>query len=238
MKKIKNISSYVMPLFALALTVLLFTACKKENPIDYQQPPHANLMAYNLSPEVPAVGFALSGNLLTNTSLGYTSYTGYYLPVYSGNRQIRVIDYYTGTALKTDTASFSDSLYYSTFFMGSFKNLKVVTVRDLLETLTPVAGKAWVRYVNAIPDSSGISVTVGALNENAAYGSVSAFKQIDAGQVNVAISDTANNVNANRTITLEASKIYTILLSGIPNATRTEALPQIKFIANGIATED
>ncbi len=238
MKKLKNvIGSYGLPLAGLLLTVLLFTACKKEDPKTIYTPA-AGVMAFNLAPDKPAVGFTLSGNTLGNTVLNYTGYTGVYLPVYTGNREVRSVDYYMGSTIAISNNNFADSAYYSAFLLGANGNYRNVVVKDEVDLLTPVAGKAWVRYVNAIPDSASTpAITVGTNNENAPYATVAAFRQVNAGSVNFAISN-GSTVNASRTINLEENKIYTVLFLGLPNPTDPANAAQIRFIQNGVATQD
>ncbi len=238
MKKLKNvIGSYGLPLAGLLLTVLLFTACKKEDPKTIYTPA-AGVMAFNLAPDKPAVGFTLSGNTLGNTVLNYTGYTGVYLPVYTGTREVRSVDYYMGSTIAISNNNFADSAYYSAFLLGANGNYRNVVVKDEVDLLTPVAGKAWVRYVNAIPDSASTpAITVGTNNENAPYATVAAFRQVNAGSVNFAISN-GSTVNASRTINLEENKIYTVLFLGLPNPTDPANAAQIRFIQNGVATQD
>jgi Domain of unknown function (DUF4397) len=237
MKKLKNaIGSYGLPLAGLLLTVLLFAACKKEDP-NTVYTPVAGVMAFNLAPDKAAVGFTLSGNLLGNAPLNYTGYTGVYLPVYTGTREVRSVEYYMGSTIASSSMNFADSAYYSAFLLGANGNYRNLVVKDELESITPVAGKAWVRYVNAIPDStSAPAITIGVDNENAAYATVSAFRQVNAGSVNTAVSN-GSTINASRNLTLEENKVYTILFVGLPNPTDPANAVQIRFIQNGTATQ-
>ena len=238
MKKLKNvIGSFTLPLAGLLLTMLLFAACKKEGP-KMVHTPAAGLMAFNLATDKPAVGFTLSGNTLGNAALNYTGYTGVYLPVFTGNREVRSVDYFMGTTIAISNNNFTDSSYYSAFLLGANGNYRNVIVKDEVESLTPVAGKAWVRYVNAIADSASASViAIGANNENAPYATVSGFRQVNTGAVSFAINN-GSTINASRTINLEENKIYTVLFLGLPNQTDPANAVQIRFIQNGIATKD
>ena len=239
MKRLKNvIGSYGLAVMGLVLTVLLFTACKKEK-IDQMNSPVAGVMAFNLAVDKPAVGFALSGGTtLGNVALNYTGYSGTYLPVYPGTRELRAFEYYMGTTIASTSATFVDSAYYSAFLMGATGNYRTVVVRDDMETPVPVAGKAWVRYVNAIPDSvSTVSVTVGSNTQTAAYTTVSGFTQVNAGAVTISVSN-GSSINASRTINMDENKVYTVLLSGLPNPTDPEKVVQIRFIQNGTATQE
>jgi hypothetical protein len=238
MNKLKNVmGSFGVPVLGLVLAMLLFAACKKQD-VNQVNTPAAGVMAFNLAVDKPAVGFALSGGTaLGNAALNYTGYTGIYLPVYTGTREVRAFEYFSGATIATTSKTFLDSAYYSAFLMGANGNYRTVVVKDDVETPTPVAGKAWVRYVNAIPDSaSAVSVTIGSNTETSAYATVSAFTPVAAGPVTFAVSN-GGTINASRTITLEENKVYTVLLAGLPNPTDPEKVVQIRFIQNGTATQ-
>jgi Domain of unknown function (DUF4397) len=228
------------PLRQLAIVTMmavLFAACKKDNDIPQPAVPVAGLMAFNLAADQPTVGFALSGSNLGNTALGY--FTGAYLPVYTGSREVKSFDYNTGNTLALASGIFADSMYYSAFLIGANGNYRNVLVQDHLDSLPIAAGKAYVRYINAIADSAAMpSVTISSgentLTENAAYGNVSAFAPVNAGQVTVTVS--GDSIAATRAIALEENKVYTVLLAGIPGATDTSRAVQVKFITNGTIT--
>src|ERR1700712_86582 len=104
MKKVLNfLNVSLMPVFGILMVIFLFSACKK-NDVSYASTSVAGLMAFNLSTDQPAIGVSISGNNLTNTALGFTSYTGLYLPVYTGTRSISAFDYNTGANLATTAA--------------------------------------------------------------------------------------------------------------------------------------
>ncbi len=232
--------SFIIPLLGFLVITFLFSACKKTNDT-VPQTPVAGLMAFNLVPGESAIGIALSGNNLTSGPLYYTSYTGGYQPVYVGNRDVESYDFTTGSTLATTNQLFEDSSYYSVFVIGDSSTYKNIVVKDNIDSLTATSGQAFVRYVNAISDSSiQPMVTVSAngtdvFNTNAGFGSVSDFKPITAGDISVSVNSNTD-VNSNRTISVDEGKIYTILLSGIPGETDSTKAVQIKYIANGTVT--
>jgi hypothetical protein len=238
MKKISKVmKNFLKPIVGLSLMVFLFASCKK-NDSDYARTPVAGLMAFNLAADKNAVAFTLSGNYLGNNTLAYTNFTGAYLPVYTGTREVRAIDYNTNSTLATTTGNFTDSSYYSVFLTGANGNYRNVLVKDELQPLTAASGKAWVRYINAVPDSTVAPVvTITASGDNvistgSPYASVSNFVQVNAGTVNTAISN-GTTVSANRSITLEENKVYTVLFVGLPSSTDASTAVQVKFIQNG-----
>ncbi|KAA9037574.1 DUF4397 domain-containing protein [Ginsengibacter hankyongi] len=232
--------SILLPLSAIFLSALLFSACKK-NLDKVSHTPASGLMAFNLAPDQTSVGFALSGNIFTRSPLGFTNYTGSYLGVYTGTRNVTTYDFSTQATLADTTQLFADSAYYSAFFVGTNGKYKNVVVKDNFDSLTSASGQAYVRYVNAIPDSTlQPTVTVSSNGSNvfntaAPFPSVSYFKGVTPGDISINVND-ESTVNKSRTISVEKGKIYTILLVGQPGATDSTKTVQIKFIQNGQVT--
>jgi hypothetical protein len=213
----------------------VFTSCLKDN--DFQQTPVSGLMAFNLAPDQEAVGISLSGSLLGGTPLGYGSFTGTYLNVYSGNRRV---DSYAGNELlDSSTYNFGKDKYYSVFVVGTNNNYQNIVVQDNYDSLTASSGKAYIRYINAIPApaSSNVNITSGGssvFNTNEAFGQVSPFVEVTPGSLSVEVTGEGS---VNRTITVAGQKAYTILLMGMPNQTDTTKAVQIRFIENGTITD-
>ncbi len=221
------------PIMGILSAGLLFASCMKSDD-DNTNPPVAGLMAFNLAPDASSVGFAISGNNLTPNPLGFNNYTGTYLAIYPGSRSVETYSY-SGAELAISQYDFEASKYYSLFLVGTDTSYEQVIVNDNLDSLSG-AGKAFVRYINAIPDASVPTVTMSvngttAVNDNAAFKSVSGFVAIDPGTVTIHVTN-GGNINASRTITLEQQKIYTVLLIGKPGASGDSAL-QVKYIQNG-----
>lgn len=221
------------------LLSVAFISCKKD--VDVQQPdtPVAGLMAFNLVPDQESVGIDLAPNRLTSSPLGYTSYTGGYNGVYIGDRDVISYDFYSGTDLSSNTFTFEDSSYYSLFVVGANGKYSNLIVKDELDSLPTGTGKSFVRYVNAIPDSmmnTRISISANgnnAIDEDSHFKTVSNFVEIPAGEV--LVKGVGSDVAKDRTINLEANKIYTVLFVGIPGSTDPNQAVQIKFITNGEA---
>ncbi|HTN08068.1 DUF4397 domain-containing protein [Agriterribacter sp.] len=223
-------------------TILIFTSCLKTNDNNNSNTPVAGLMAFNLSPDKSAIGIALSGNNLTNTALAYTNYTGGYLSIYPGTRSVVAYNAGSGTSFTASDFTFNEGKYYSLFVVGADTVYRNVVVNDGLDSLPSASGKAYIRYINAIPDSSQPLVTVSdnansVISQNAPFASVSGFVAINPGNANIAINNN-NNIQATRSITLEERKIYTILFAGIPGAADTARSVKIRYIENGKLKED
>ena len=240
----KNIFSSRMALAigGLFMFGLVLSSCSKlDNDDNNSDVPVAGLMAFNLAPDKSSVGFAISGNSITNVGLPFTSFTGNYLAIYPGARTIETYDYVSGSAIASTAGTFDAEKYYSTFLIGANNVYKNLVVEDKFDTLSASNGMAYVRYINAIPDSSAPSVTIATgganvVNENAAYTRVSDFAAITPGSVDITVNN-GGTINATRNITLEEKKAYTVLLIGIPGSSSTEQAVQIKFITNGTLTD-
>ncbi len=230
---------YFTVLGLVLLMGVLLIACKKDDnngtPV-----PVSGIMTFNLVPDQDAVGVALSGSILTNPPLVYTNYSGRYQNVYAGNYTVE--SYGRDTTLASDDYSFESDRYYSLFVTGREGVYHNVIVHDNIDSLSSSSGLAYIRYINAIPDSSGPAVTISAggeevVNETAAFTNVSEFAGVNSGDVIINVSN-ENNIAANRTISVEGGKVYTILLIGVPGSTDPDQEVQIKYVENGTLTPE
>lgn len=230
----------VLSIALVAAGATAVVSCSKLDDDNNQDVPVSGLMAFNLAPDQPGLILALNGNSLTNYPLPYTNYTGGYLPVYPGGRTLQAFSSNAGgQAIASANATFDPDKYYSAFTIGVDSNYRNIIVRDNIDSLK-ATGQAYVRYVNAIIDSTRPTTVVisangsSVINQAATYGSVSEFVPVSAGSVNIDISN-GTTVDVDRTVTLEQNKIYTVLLTGLPGTTASADM--IKFITNGILTD-
>ncbi len=226
------------PLLAIILVSFSFSSCLK-NDKDLPVNPVSGVMAFNLATDRSAVDFVTANTTLTNIPVEYSNFTGAYLNVYSGSGPIDTYDHNTQLKLASANNNFGVDKYYSVFFVGRDSSYSNVVVEDHLDSLAYTSGKAYVRYINAIADSSSPVVKVSGggadiFTAPAAFKTVSVFKAVNAGDVNIAVSNELSTINASRTITLSDSKVYTILLMG--NAGNSTTPVEIKFIENGTLT--
>lgn len=232
----------LIPVFGMIAVAILFTACLK-NKDENTSIPVAGLMAFNLAPDQQSIVFSLSGNSLTPAPLAFTSYSGGYQNIYAGNRAVNAFDYPDNVPLASVEQNFEQDKYYSVFLLGTSDKYKNVISVDNLDSLSATTGNAYVRYVNAIGDSTvnpTVTISTAAnsiINENAEFGDVSEFKAISPGEISIAAKN-ATGVDASRSITMESRKVYTILLVGTPGATDDLKKVQIRYILNGAVTED
>ncbi len=221
---------------AFALIALSFSACKKSTDFNNNTPVSA-LMTFNLAPDKTAVGVAISGSVLTTTPLNYTSYTGVYQTIFPGSREVTAYDFGGGNTFATVNQNFEATKYYSAFVLGANGTYSNLVVKDELDTLSATSGQAYVRFINAIPDSTKPNVTLTAngtdlSNSSTAYATVSSFTGVNPGDITIKVNN-GTTISANRTITVEKGKVYTILLVGIPGSAEPAKIVQIKYITNG-----
>jgi hypothetical protein len=219
----------------LLVAGLTFTACNKNLDDSSSNPPAAGLMVFNLAPDQATASFSLSGNSFIN-SLSYSAFTSTYIGIIPGVRSVDAINEMGGSIASTE-ATFAPNKFYSAFLVGSNNAYRNVVVQDNFDSLGGSATQSFIRYINAVTDSTSsptVKITAGGsniVNEPAAFASVSEFKAVPAGSVTIDINN-GGLIASNRTITLEGQKVYTVLLIGTPGATTNGV--QIKYIENGM----
>lgn len=195
-------------------------------------------MVFNLAADKNDVGVAIGGSALTSAPLTYTNYTGGYVGIYPGSRTVESFSFSNNGTIASTPFNFTAGKYYSAFVVGNSGTYANVVTLDDIDTLKAGSGKAYVRYINAIPDSTKPTVSVQAsesnvFNETAGFAKVSSFIQATPGSLTINISN-GGNISANRTINIEAEKIYTVLFTGVPGNTTTPVA--IRFVENGNIT--
>lgn len=218
----------------------LLASCNK-NDDDIQNPDVAGIMAFNLAPDQHQVGFSITGNIFTQVPLDFGNYTVNYRPIYTGNRTISAFNYGNGELLDSANANFENEKYYSTFLFGRDSSYQQVILQDELDSLPFVANKAFVRMVNGYTNNGvtpnirySLSDSSEIYNQPLVYTGISSFKEVPVGELTLQ-AKTATEVISNRTVTIEANKIYTFLLLDAPSGNPMDN-PEIKFIVNGIIT--
>jgi hypothetical protein len=234
----KNFQLKAIAAGGLILGSLIFTSCKKSAFENDPQPDTAKLMAFNLVPERTVV-IGLSGNYLGHSPLAFNSYTGGYLSVFPGERTVESFDQMTGDSLSKNDFTFDAKKYYSVFVTGSTGSYRNVIVNDNIDSLSGTSGKAYVRYINAINESTNPAVTISSggtnvVNENSGFANVSEFTAVDPGEITIAVNE-GSSIQESRTITVSAKGVYTVLLTSGASAGSD---PQIKFILNGVLDDD
>src|SRR5687767_14538348 len=223
-----------IPVIGAVLLTVVLVACNKKDAVTTRIPA-AGLMVFNLAPDKDGIGVALSGNILNNTPLTYTSFNGNYQNIYTGTRNIESFDL-TDSVFASSTFTFEDNNLYSLFVTGNNGVYKNITVKDDVDS-NATADKAYIRYINAIPDSSApvVRITAGGTEVAGAassFSSVSNFIPVAGGDVKIAVTN-GSTISADRSVSLENGKVYTALLIGVPGATDETRKVQIRYILNG-----
>ena len=224
---------------AFLIVAGLLGACNKNDAVSTRIPA-SGLMVLNLAADKDGIGVALSGNVVNSSPLAYTGFNGKYQNIYTGTREIESFDLRDSVFSKS-TFTFEDSNYYSLFVTGNDGVYTNITVKDDIDS-NATADKAYIRYINAIPDSSApvVKVTSGGTDvasAPAAFNTVSNFIPVNAGDVNISVAN-GTTISTDRTFTVENGKIYTALVIGVPGETDDVKKIQIRYVLNGaIPTE-
>lgn len=227
--------SSIPVVIAAVFAVGLLSACNKKDAVATHIP-SAGIMVFNLAPDKDGIGVTLSGNLLNSTPLGYTDFNGTYQSIYTGTRDIQSFDL-RDSVLASSSFTFDDNNFYSVFVTGDKGAYRNIAVKDDIDS-NATADKAYIRYINAIPDSSAapvVSITSGGTNVSqvsAPFNTVSNFIPVNGGDVTIAASN-GSNISTDRTLTLENGKVYTVLIVGVPGETDNERKIQIRYVVNG-----
>lgn len=227
----------------LMATLVLFSACSSDDDNYYNDPSWeqiAGFMAVNTITDQEAVGVTISGNLVSR-ALPYRSYTGGYVGIYPGQRSVDAFSSYNHNTLATVTHTYEPGKYYSLFMIGVKDHYENVVVEDDLDGLEAGEGNVYVRFINAIPAGDTPTFRVEAngnelFSEEAAYGVVSDFTKVTAGELDMILSD-GDKIEAKRTVDLESNRVYTFLLVGNPENSDLSKEVQIRYIENGLLTE-
>ena len=236
-----NKLTYFLRLKALSFIVfsgalLMFVSCTK-NSQNSSTTPAAAVMAFNLAPDKSNVAFSVSGTRLGNAVLNYAQFSGQYLGASPGDRIVQAFDNNSISTIFASTGfSFEIDKFYSVFFVGKGDHYRNVVVNDDITSLSGSTGSAYIRYVQAIPDStSAFNVVVSNTGGNVvsdivSFPMVSTFKSVTPGEITITVTN-GSDINLTKSITVESKKVYTILLAGVSNSSTTPL--QISAVTNG-----
>ena len=233
-----SIRMVLIPAGCLLAVAMLLSACTKFDDDNNPDSPVSGLMSFNLAPDKAAIAISIGGNNLTNAPLSYTNYSGNYQLIYPGNRPVESYDYLKDSSISSVDYNFAADRYYSLFVVGANGTYQNVITNDNFDSLTSTTGKAFIRYINAIPDSTRPAVIITAngtnvISDNASsFTTISDFKEVNAGDLVVKVNN-STTIDATRTIAVQQGNVYTILLVGQPGETDTTKAVQVKYILNG-----
>jgi hypothetical protein len=230
MKKMKNISIALLSkwfmIVALPLT-LTFTACSDDDDDNMTPAPtYANLMVTHASPDAPGVDLLIDNVKLNTAALTFPNSTPY-IPLVSGNRNVKVNVAGTSTSVIDATLPLAANKNYSVFAIDEVANLSPLVIEDNLAT--PAAGKAHVRFIHLSPDAPAVDVAVdggAVVFSDYAFQEYSNFTPLDAGtyDLEVRVAGTSTVALDLDPITLQAGKIYTVFAKGFLAGAGIQAL--------------
>ena len=213
LKSPKTLSTIVV---AFVLLSIGLAACNKKSDPEPTGP--AYIRAVNSAQVLAPQDFYVDDNKLNTSALAYTQSTSY-VDVNSGAHNVQF------RTSGTTTANVSGAIYlspgsYSTLFYAD-DNTGVATEDD---NTAPQSGKARVRFINlstALINSNvdfGLS-TGNKIVTNLAYKIASAYNEVDAATSFSLYAAGSSTATLTLPTTIQAGKIYTIVISGTTTAT-------------------
>jgi hypothetical protein len=200
---------------AFALLSFGITGCNKND--DTEVTGTAYVKAVNSAEASAPQDFYVDDSKQSTTALAYTQATSY-STVNAGTRNIQFKTSGTAT-VNVSGGVFLNPGSYSTFYYSGDNT--AVAVQD--DNTSPQSGKARVRFINlssAINNSVDFGITAGAkIVTNLAYKTASAYNEVDAATSFSLYAAGSSTATLTIPTTIQAGKIYTIVISGNAAAT-------------------
>jgi len=212
--------------FALGAS-LFIGACKKNDDDDNAQPKARVMFVHGALDADSLRGRVNTTNIRTiafKTNSGYSSVDA------ANNATLDFVFPGSGSVFGATTQNLVANNSYSVFAGGSATmKITVATSDDLT---APPAGKAKVRLVHLGSGMGNAVFYVGGMtiDSNVAMGTVTAFKEVNAGTVNVTVA-ALPAVDALNPFTISAGKIYTFIFTGTSTGSGNSA-PDLISITN------
>jgi len=228
MKNLKTLSRFRIAGIALVaiLCLLQFSSCLKDNNNYVAPPPTALLMVIQGSPDAPEEALFLDNNRVNNPPFSYGDNIGYF-NAYTGERNVILNDYNSGTRIASDTMRLNSNTAYSLFLANTYTKPDFILLTDSIAQ--PASGKATIRLVNVSPGSGSVDLSANSttIATGKGYKGSSGFKAIDGGtnyNFSILKSGTSTVLATLNSVPIRAGSVYTIWLHGLPNGTGTSAL--------------
>ncbi|MDQ3050686.1 MAG: DUF4397 domain-containing protein [Bacteroidota bacterium] len=205
-----------------------FASCKDDDD-DMDTGPvatYAGLMVTHASPDGPGVDLLVDNVKINNAALNYPGNTPY-IPVTSGNRNIKINVGGTTTTVINQTLPLAANKSYSVFAIDSVSVISALAIEDNLAN--PAAGKAHIRFIHLSPDAPAVDVALdgGAIVfGDYTFKEYSDFTPLDAGtyDLEVRVAGTSTVALDIDPIVLSAGKIYTVFAKGFLGGSGSQAL--------------
>lgn len=228
MKNLKTLSRFRIAGIALiaVLCLLQFSSCLKDNNNYVAPPPTALLMVIQGSPDAPSEALFLDNNRVNNPPFNYGDNIGYF-NAYTGERNVILNDYNSGTRIASDTMRLNSNVAYSLFLANTYTKPDFILLTDSIAQ--PASGKATIRLVNASPNAGSVDLTANSTTivTGKGYKGSSVFKSVDGGtNYNFTILKTGTNTVLAEldNVPIRTGSVYTVWLHGLANGTGNSAL--------------
>jgi len=219
----KNNINYTAPKLLFASAALLFAAClsscSKKDDSAAASTASSFVLAVNAAEGSDSLNFYADNNKLTTTALPYTASTEY-VDVKAGTHQLSFKSTGTGAVSSSAALTAAAGKYYTAFYVDDKSTLVIPDDRT-----TPDSAKARIRFVNL---SSGINSAVDiGITDSAkmvsglAYKTASAYSSVNANTRFSLYLAGAPTVALSIPLTVEATRVYTVYISGATPATLT-----------------
>ena len=220
-------------LFLLALG-LVAGACSEELTDPYPEPEHehAEVMFFHAANGRPSVDVQIDGSTAISDRT-FSIVNDGYTEIEAGSTTVKAVERGAGTEVASDTFSFTKDEHYTIFLIEDALNQSgLLFFRDNLSE--PAAGKAHIRIAHLIPDGPTVKLAVPGSGQGPIFNNVKFmdntefFTPIDAGTMTFRVQDVTSSgggggggggggaagIFNDVPVTLEAGKIYTLVLVG------------------------
>jgi hypothetical protein len=212
--------------FVAVLCLLQFSSCLKDNNNYVAPPPTALLMVIQGSPDAPEEALFLDNNRVNNPPFNYGDNIGYF-NAYTGERNVILNDYNSGTRIASDTMRLNSNVAYSLFLANTYTKPDFILLTDSIAQ--PASGKATIRLVNVSPNAGSVDLSANSTKiiTGKGYKGSSAFITVDGGtnyNFSILKTGTTTVLATLNTVSISTGSVYTIWLHGLASGTGTSVL--------------
>lgn len=217
---------YLLSFSTLLAAAFFLVSCEKNDD------ENASLMIVNASPNSTAIDASANGSVIVS-NLAYPNNSGY-KTVAAGQANIIVTQTGTSTQILNGTLGMAANTHYTLYVIDSAHERKATYTQDNLAA--PASGKAKVRLLHLSPNAPNVDITVNgsassaftnrSFNDIGSNTTFHNYTEVDAAGLNlqVKLAGSSTVLATIPTITLQAGKIYTLIIKGFVGGTATQAL--------------
>ena len=206
------------------LLILIVTGCSKKTntSIEVNSPTNAYVQFIHASPS--STGLKPWFNERSVLDVGrYVKSNTHYFPVPAGHQQIAIKQSSSGKLLNETRFDIVAQQHYSLFAADSFSQLIPVLIAD--RPLSPLTGKAQVRFINLLSNTQTVHINCNALSTPfiLPFKQASEYQYVNPGAFNLQVSNTNRQQTLMPLVNVwfDANRVYTIYLTGHPEQSGT-----------------